>query len=292
MKKVLVTGAYGYIGSHTVRVLAEHGYEVSGMDIDVSSNDISRYLSKQFPYYDRDVSEHNHYHQWFDCVVHLAGLISVEESVEKPWDYIKTNVYGTRNVINNYPSDNIIFASTAAAFNPVSPYAQTKILAESLIKSYAKNYTIFRFFNVAGSNGEYSQIKKSTHLIRIAAEAAAGRRPFMQINGTDWDTPDGTCIRDYIHVLDVVNGIEKSIQYPSNSEYDCIASGKGYSVREVINTMKLVSGVNFQINEGPRRQGDTAVTLMPGNIEKYIDPYYSLEDMCLSAYKAELRRVG
>ena len=289
MKKILVTGAYGYIGSHTVKMLAQCGYHVTALDNKVTSNNIKQYAHKVII---DDITEGFFWYGRYDHVVHLAGAISVEESEQKPWKYVKKNLIGTRNAletsIHNLENINITFSSTAAAFTPVSVYAQTKLLAEKLVRQKADKYTIFRFFNVAGNDGEFKQMGKATHLIRIAAEAAAGKRPHIQINGTDWDTPDGTCIRDYVHVMDVVNGIEKSIQFPSNNEYDCIASGKGYSVREVINTMKKVSGVDFQVIEGPRRQGDAAVTLMPDNVEKYIDPYYSLEDMCLSAYKAEL----
>ena len=289
LKKVLVTGAYGYIGSHTVKALAERGYHVTALDKKATSNKIKRYAHQIII---DDIADSFLWYGRFDHIVHLAGAISVEESELKPWKYINRNINGTYNALNNsihhVDGINITFASTAAAFTPVSVYAQTKLLAEKLIKQKADKYTIFRFFNVAGNDGEFKQVGKATHLIRIAAEAAAGKRPFIQINGTDWDTPDGTCVRDYVHVMDVVNGIEKSIQYPSNNDFDCIASGHGYSVREVINTMKKVSGVDFPVVEGPRREGDAPITLMPDNVEKYIDPYYTLEDMCLSAFKAEM----
>lgn len=287
MKKILVTGAYGYIGSHTVKFLAEHGYEVTALDSKVTTNNVKKYASRVII---SDLTDTD-YHGAFDHVVHLAGAISVEESEHKPWKYIDKNINGTYNILDDihYLKEvNFTFSSTAAAFDPVSVYAQTKLLAERLVRKKADKFTVFRFFNVAGNDGEFKQMGKATHLIRIAAEAAAGKRPYIQINGTDWDTPDGTCIRDYVHVLDVVHGIEKSIHYPSNKNYDCIASGNGYSVKEVIDTMKRVSGVDFQVVEGSRRGGDAQTILMPQGAEKYIDAYYSLEDMCLSAYKAEL----
>lgn len=289
MKNILVTGAYGYIGSHTVKALVQAGFNVTALDNKVTINDISRYAHKIII---DDITLGSFWYGRFDHIVHLAGAISVEESETNPWKYINKNLVGTNTAlsssINHVDGINITFSSTAAAFTPVSVYAQTKLLAERLVRQKADKYTIFRFFNVAGSDGEFKQIGKATHLIRIAAEAAAGKRPFITINGTDWDTPDGTCLRDYIHVNDIVHGIVKSIYYPSNNEYDCLGSGEGYSVREVINTMKKVSGVDFLVKEGPRREGDAAVTLIPSNVEKYIDPTYSLEDMCLSAYKAEL----
>lgn len=286
MKKILVTGAYGYIGSHTVKALAENGYHVVGLDISRSSNNIEKYLSQEVIIH--DVSHKDHRGE-YDAIVHLAGAIDIEESVRVPWKYVRTNIEGTFNTLVKYSTDNFIFASTASAFNPVSPYAQTKLLAENIIKAYSKNYSIFRFFNVAGNNGEFRQIGNATHLIRIAAEVAAGKRPYITINGTDWDTRDGTCIRDYVHVSDLADCIVNSIENPSNSNYECIGSGIGHTVREVIDAMKIVSEVDFQVVEGPRRPGDSAELIMPE--DKSIKYYGSrtLEDMCMSAYQMELK---
>lgn len=288
MKKILVTGAYGYIGSHTVKTLVEHGHNVYALDLYSSVNDISKYVpSNQILM--KDVTHRDHLAGDFDAVVHLAGVLDIEESVFKPWYYAKTNVEGTFTNITRYPTDNFIFASTAAAFNPISPYAQTKMLAESIIKAHCKNYTIFRFYNVAGNNNEFKQIGRATHLIRIAAETAAGKRPSMTINGTDWETYDGTCIRDYVHVQDLVEGIVKAIDNPSNKDYECVGSGTNYSVRDVVNVMKDVTGINFEVKEGPRRAGDSAVVTIPeGKISNYINCSRTIEDMCLSAYQAEL----
>ena len=293
MKKILVTGAYGYIGSHTVKALSQHGYEVTALDNKVTFNDISKYVNKIFI---DDITDMNYWYGRYDHVVHLAAAISVEESQFKPWKYINRNIIGTNNALHStlHDFDNIkiTFASTATAFNPVSVYAQTKLLAEKLIKEKAKHFTNIRFFNVAGSDGEFGQTGKPTHLIRIAAEAAAGKRPYIQINGTDWPTYDGTCVRDYIHVNDIVNGIIKSVEQPSNNDYDCLGSGKNYSVRDVIATMKSVTGNDFKVIEGPRREGDAAVITLPDNVVNFYEPAHTLEEMCLSAYEAELRRVG
>lgn len=289
MKKILVTGACGYIGSHTVKALAEHGHAVYALDIEKSNNDISKYLQSDRAFIHKDVTKTNHGRKYFDVIVHLAGLLDIEESVDEPWKYINNNVTGTYNTIMQYPAENFIFASTAAAFNPVSPYAQTKILAETLIKRYCLNYTIFRFFNVAGNNGEFKQIGRPTHLVRIAAEAAAGKRNFITVNGTDWDTYDGTCVRDYIHVSDLVDGIVKAVYNPSNKPFECIGTGRNSSVRQVITTMKEVTGINFPVNFGPRRPGDTAtVVVPPGLLSDYVSCSRTLSDMCLSAFKAEL----
>ena len=291
MKTVIVTGSHGYIGSHVIKKIAEAGYVVDGMDYRLTVNDIKKYVRK-----DRilDITKNNLWaHNWgkYDVVIHLAGSISVEQSVKQPWLYFKNNIIGTNNVIEGFEAENIIFSSTATAFSPTTPYALSKVAGEQLIRACKMPYTIFRFFNVAGSNGEYSMTGPSTHLIRCAAEAAAFNRPFLDINGTDWDTEDGTCVRDYVHVEDVAEGILKAIEMPSASskDFDCLASGNGYSVRQVIDTMKNVTGVNFKVIEKSRRDGDVASLLMPRNIQPYIDCNRTLEDMCLSAYKMELK---
>lgn len=289
MKKILVTGAYGYIGSHVCKILSEYGYDVHALDKSISENNISPYINR---FICHNIKRHFssdtllEMHSKYDAIVHLASLIDVEESMKYPEKYITNNINGTRNILDSIETDNFIFASTAAAFTPISVYAQTKLLAEKLVQEKANRYTIFRFFNVAGNNGIFKQIGKSTHLIRIAAETAAGKRSSLQINGTNWDTDDGTCVRDYIHVMDIVNGIVKSIHFSEN-KIECIGSGIGYSVKQVINTMKKVSNIDFKVIDGLPREGDAAVTLLPNGVEKYIDPLYTLEDMCLSAFKAE-----
>jgi len=290
MKTILVTGGYGYIGSHTIKALAESGCIVDSIDVKQSSNDIEKYLRKNRI---KDISSPQDWSQsWgeYDAVVHLAGLISVEESVRQPWLYFKNNVVGTKNVLDCVNTDHVIFASTAAAFNPSSPYATSKIAGEQLIKADKKNHTIFRFFNVAGNNGDFHQIGAATHLIRVAAQTAAGKRSYMNVNGTDWNTRDGTCIRDYVHVMDLVDCIVKAVEVPANTDYECIGSGIGYTVNEVIDMMKDVSGNNFKVFNSERRQGDTAEVLMPEQKSKYFYGNRTLEDMCLSAYKAELLR--
>ena len=297
MKKVLVTGGYGYIGSHTIKRLAECGYIVDSLDITPSSNDISPYVRNNMI---GDIRTDMYWGN-YDAVIHYAALLAVGESVSVPWYYVKTNIIGTKNILRHAPTDNFIFASTAAAFDPASsPYAQSKLLCEGIIKEHAKekntNHTIFRFFNVAGNNGSFSQIGKATHIIRIAAEAANGIRPYMHLFGTDYDTKDGTCIRDYIHVSDLVEAVVKAVDNPKNTKYECIASGNEYSCRDVINAMKNVTGINFTVIEADRRSGDPITSLLPENekLSDFVDCKYDLEDMCYSVYISELfnRKVG
>ena len=291
MKKVLVTGGYGYIGSHTIKRLAECGYIVDSLDITPSSNDISPYVRNNMI---GDIRTDMYWGN-YDVVVHLAGLINISESILNPWDQVETNLIGVKNILKNAPVDNFIFASTAAAFDPTSsPYAQSKLLAESIIKEHAKeketNHTIFRFFNVAGNNGTFGQIGKPTHLIRIAAETAVGTRPYMHLFGTDYDTKDGTCVRDYIHILDLIEAIIKAVDKPKNTEYECVGSGYATSCRDVIKLMKDVSGINFKVIETNRRFGDPVSSLIPDGITKsdYFECRYNLIDMCLSVYLNEL----
>lgn len=288
--KVLITGVTGYIGSHLAKVLFEAGHHVVGLDIEWKKhNDVSRYCHRILI---KDVTKHV-CDEDYDVIVHLAGLIQVEESVAHPTKYYSTNLGGTVNMlrqnINGEP--HFIFASTAGAFDAQSPYARSKLAAEDVIKEKSKNYTIFRFFNVAGSDGMHRQVGRASHLIRIAAEAAAGKRDYMSIYGEDYDTPDGSCVRDYIHVVDLVNAIRDTIKHgPFNTPYECIGSGKGYSVKEVVQTMKDVTGQDFTVKMAGRRDGDPA-SLAIDNQFNLLHPQYQLKDMCLSAYNIESRKV-
>ena len=285
--KVLITGVTGYIGSHLAKVLFEAGHKITGLDIEWKKHNdkVSRYCHRILI---KDVTKHI-CDEDYDVIVHLAGLIQVEESVAYPTKYYSTNLGGTVNMlrqnINHEP--HFIFASTAGAFDAQSPYARSKVAAEDVIKEKSKNYTIFRFFNVAGSDGMHRQVGRSSHLIRTAAEAAAGKRDYMNIYGEDYDTPDGSCIRDYIHVVDLVNAIRDTIKHgPFNTPYECIGSGKGYSVKEVVQTMKDVTGQDFTVKMTGRRAGDPA-SLAITNQFNLLQPQYQLKDMCLSAYNIE-----
>lgn len=288
MLKVLVTGCTGYIGSHLCKVLFEAGHQITGLDIEWKKhNDVTRYCHRILI---KDVTRHV-IDEDYDVIVHLAGLIQVEESVALPTRYYATNLGGTVNMLrqgfNGQP--HFIFASTAGAFDAQSPYARSKLAAEDVIKEQSDNYTIFRFFNVAGSDGMHRQVGRASHLIRIAAEAAAGKRDYMYMYGDDYDTKDGTCVRDYIHVVDLVNAIRDTIKHGAfNTPYECIGSGKGYSVKEVINTMKEVTGVDFQVKIAGRRDGDPA-SLAITNQFNLLHPQYNLRDMCLSAYRIETK---
>lgn len=290
MLKVLITGVTGYIGSHLAKVLYEAGHHIVGLDLEWKKhNDVSRYCHRILI---KDVTKHI-CDEDYDVIVHLAGLIQVEESVAHPTKYYSTNLGGTVNMlrqnINGQP--HFIFASTAGAFDAQSPYARSKLAAEDVIKEKSSNYTIFRFFNVAGSDGIHRQVGRASHLIRIAAEAAAGKRDYINIFGEDYDTPDGSCVRDYIHVVDLVNAIRDTIKHgPFNTPYECIGSGKGYSVKEVVKAMKDVTNQDFMVKMAGRRDGDPA-SLAIDNQFNLLHPQYQLKDMCLSAYNIENKKV-
>lgn len=288
--KVLITGVTGYIGSHLAKVLYEAGHHIVGLDLEWKKhNDVSRYCHRILI---KDVTKHI-CDEDYDVIVHLAGLIQVEESVAHPTKYYSTNLGGTVNMLRqNVNGDpHFIFASTAGAFDAQSPYARSKLAAEDVIKEKSKNYTIFRFFNVAGSDGMHRQVGRASHLIRIAAEAAAGKRDYMSIYGEDYDTPDGSCVRDYIHVVDLVNAIRDTIKHGAfNTPYECIGSGQGYSVKEVVKAMKDVTNQDFTVKMVGRRDGDPA-SLAIDNQFNLLHPQYQLKDMCLSAYNIENRKV-
>lgn len=285
--KILVTGCNGYIGSHVAKQLKESGHHIVGWDIDVwgEKNDVSRYLNE---FYSIDVC--SDYNCEFDAVVHLAGLATVSKSVLEPFSYYRTNIIGTYNIVKNIKTDHLLFASTSSAWEMASPYARSKVAAEDTIKQLCNNYTIFRFFNVSGTDGNLRQLGEATHLIRVAAEVAAGKRDKITIYGNDYDTRDGTCIRDYVHVLDLANAINQSItRGPVNTPYECIGSNMGWSVLEVLDTMRKVTGHAVPAMIGERRPGD-AVSSVVDNLSKLVKLEHTIEDMCLSQYQLELKK--
>ena len=290
MKKILVTGGCGYVGSHTIEKLCAYGHTVDSFDLSHSKNDISKYVRRNIigninkrRNIIGNIRDNN-----YDVVVHLAALLDVKESVNIPWEYVKTNVIGTKNMLVTVPTDNFIFASSCAAFTPeYSPYGQTKLLGENLVREHASNYTIFRIFNVAGNNGIFDEIVRARHLIQVAAEAAAGIIPRMYLYGNDYNTKDGTAMRDYIHVSDLANAIALAVETPKNTPFECAGTGVGYSCREVIEMMKYASGMNFDVIDVEERKGDPPSSLIPKHIgnSDYVDNKYSLEDMCYDAYQ-------
>ena len=324
MAKVLVTGGAGYIGSHTVKKLGEAGYEVIVYDnlstgsanailygelIQGNLSDIER-LSQVF-------AKHK-----FDAVLHFAASISVPESLEKPLDYYHNNTCNVVNVLRcceTYNVNKFVFSSTAAVYGeiqdypvketsptlPINPYGQSKLMSENIIRDYAQasklKYIILRYFNVAGadSSGKIGQMgKKAAHLIKVGCDAALGIRPSASIFGVDYPTPDGTGIRDYIHVEDLASAHVDALVYleqESTSQILNCGYGKGYSVKEVFSKIKEISGVDFKINETPRRGGDPACVVASGDKIREIigwkPKHNSLDEIVASALNWEKKKL-
>ena len=286
--KVLVTGASGYIGSHVCRLLKQHGHTVIGWDTEIhgETNDVKTYCDE---YHNVDVTG-QYAGGIYDAVVHLAGRSVVPQSLLEPTEYYRVNVMGTANLLNMVTTPHVLFASTSSAWEMASPYARSKVAAEDVIKEKADGYTIFRFFNVSGTDGVNRQLGAPTHLIRVAAMVAAEKLPGLKIFGTDYDTRDGTCIRDYIHVVDLASAIVSAVERgPANTPYECLGSNVGYSVRDVISTMQKVTGKTLNIIEAPRRAGD-AVASVVDNLSSLVTLTKSIEDMCLDQYNLERKK--
>lgn len=284
MTRVLVTGCYGYIGSHLCKHLAElGGYEILGLDKKESINDVKPYCSKIIRH---NIRNSHSFPDRIDTVVHLAALVRVQESIEFPSLYYSTNYDGTLNIANGINYDNFIFASSGTVVRPSNPYSDSKHLAEVWIKRILPIKTIFRFYNVVGCNG-FGQIGQSTHLIKTAVECLLHNKPFT-VYGTDYNTIDGTAVRDYIHVNDVCNSLVEAIKTPSSRFIDNLGTSRGYSVLEVLNVLQRVTGKKLEIITSDRREGDLEKTVVDGNkISDYFTQTHTLEDMCYSTYDYE-----
>lgn len=322
--KVLIVGGGGYIGSHVVKMLGENtDYELLTVD-DFSNSDKENILygeiSKCDIRGDWDCLNGIMYEYMPDIVIHLASFSSVEESVKNPMKYYENNVLGSINLIQNslmYGVKHFIFSSSAAVygspdvnfvkesyfFHPINPYGRTKLMVEDILKDVASanpefSYVALRYFNVAGADGKIGQSYKnpSTHIISKALEAAMSKIPELNIYGTDYDTFDGSCIRDYIHVNDIASAHLKSIEYllrgnPS-TVFNC-GYGKGYSVFEIVNAVKDITGVDFKVNYADKRVGDPAILTANSDKIKITgwEPKYDNLDLIIkSAYDWELEK--
>jgi UDP-glucose 4-epimerase len=266
-----------------------HGHYVEGWDINFwgEHNDVSSYCDQN---YRRDVTADFNWRGEFDAVIHLAGRSLVSPSMKAPTEYYRTNVMGTAHLLKGVSTDHVLFAGTSSAWAMASPYAKSKVCAEDVIKEKADGYTIFRFFNVSGTDGTNRQLGPPSHLIRIAALVAAGKLPSIQIYGDDYDTRDGTCIRDYVHVIDLANAIVLAVETgPANTPYECLGSNQGYSVLDVLDSMERVSRTSITRHIAPRRAGD-AVSSVVNKLSNLITLDKTLDDMCLDQYNFERTR--
>ena len=280
--KVLVTGATGYIGSHVCYKLKQQGHYVEGWDINFHGeyNDVSFIdLFEKV-----DITNIMYNEQKFDAVVHLAGRSIVPQSLKEPSEYYRVNAMGTDHLLKKVKTPNFIFASTSSAFEMASPYARSKVAADDIINEKANGHTIFRFYNVSGTNGTLRQLGVPSHLIRVASLVAHGQLPDIKIFGTDYPTRDGTCIRDYIHVSDLCSAIVKAVETgPTNTPYECLGSAQWYSVLDVIDSMERVTGKKLKKVLTDRRAGD-ATSCIVDNLSELCELTKTLDDMCLDQY--------
>jgi len=269
--RVLVTGGAGYVGSHVVKLLGERGHPVLYGEL-----------------VEADLGEEGKLEEVFqafrpEAVMHFAASVVVPESVREPLKYYRNNVENAFKLIGvclRFGVKAFVFSSSAAVYGvpeevpvkeeaplrPINPYGSSKVMVEQALedcsRAYGLRYVSLRYFNVAGADPEArigQASREPTHLITRALKAAAGKLPRIEIYGTDYPTPDGTCIRDYIHVEDLAEAHLLTLEYlldgGRSRVYNC-GYGRGHSVKEVIEEVKRVTGVDFSVVEGPRRPGD------------------------------------
>jgi len=291
MKNIIVTGGAGYIGSHVVNLLIDKGYKVTVIDNLITGN--LKLINKKTTFHEIDIADENKIepilnNNQFDLIMHFAGLIRVDESVKDPKKYNEYNFTKSKIFLKNclkYKINKIIFSSTATVYNdlqetklseedeinPTNPYAESKLNFEKYLINQAKinnlNYIILRYFNVAGADEKLRSgmiSKYSTHLIKIASEVAVGKKSELIINGNDYDTPDGTPIRDYIHVSDLADihlVAAKYLHEKNQSNIFNCGYGKGYSVKDVINTFNKILEKKIKFKIGPKRPGDSKILI-------------------------------
>ncbi len=285
---VLVTGGAGFIGSHMVLELLDAGEDV--VVLDNLSTGFRWAVPGGAAFVEGDVGDRNLLRrllsgQRIDAIIHFAGSVVVSESVADPLGYYLNNTCKSRSLIASAVEAKIphfIFSSTAAVYGmpkenpvaetalpePMSPYGSSKLMTELMLRDTAQahdlRYVALRYFNVAGADplGRSGQsTARATHLVKVACEAALGERPYLDVFGTDYPTPDGTCVRDYIHVTDLVRAHLDALRYlraGGASEVLNCGYGNGFSVLEVIRSVKQTSKHDFPLRMGPRRPGDPA----------------------------------
>ena len=273
MKRILITGSSGYIGRHLADLLKKHF--VVGLDSVFRTQTTERFI-------EQNINDHKriwHPNGGYDVVVHLAAYVNVGKSVIAPMDYYRNNINGTMNMLENVDYDHFIFASTGAAANPTSPYATSKLAAESLVREFCglndKKSTIFRFYNVVGSSG-YEPTNVDGLMYNLMKARQTGE---FNLFGTDYDTPDGTCVRDYLHVLEVCESIRNAIEQPiSGRDLENLGTGTGYTVKQMIDTFKKVNKCDFKVNHLPRRPGDLPASVL-ADISPYMQKSFTIEEM-------------
>lgn len=325
--KVLVTGGTGYIGSHTCVQLLESGYSVVVVDNLSNSSEkvidrIKRITGKSLKFYkvdllDKPALDEIFENEQFDAVMHFAGLKAVGESVMVPLDYYNNNITGTVNlcyVMKKHNVKKLVFSSSATVYgNPASlpitedfpvsatnPYGRTKLMIEYILKDlYSSDnewdIAILRYFNPVGAHksGLIGESPRGipNNLVPYIAMVAVGKLPYLNVYGADYDTPDGSGVRDYIHVVDLANGHIKAIEKLKNKvgvvTYN-LGTGKGYSVFEIIESYKKASKKEIPYKIMPRRPGDIAscyADTTKAQRELEFKAVYGIDDMCSDSWR-------
>jgi len=321
MKNILLTGGAGYIGSHVTNLLIDQGYNVTIIDSLITGN--KTLINPKAKFINCDIADTKYISEvlinnQFDIVMHFAGLIRVDESVNEPEKYNEFNFEKAKIFLNTCFENGlkkVIFSSTASVYgnpiknnvsendelNPLNPYAKTKLKLENFLINKSKSedisYIILRYFNVAGADEKLRSgliSKHSTHLIKIASEAAVGKRDEIIINGDDYDTRDGSAIRDYIHVSDLADIHLVSAKYLLDQNQSNIFNcgyGNGYSVNEVIDTYNKILNKKIKSKIGPRRPGDSKMVVAdPTKFNKTLNwkpKFNNLEYILKTAYEWE-----
>ncbi|MDY3132559.1 MAG: UDP-glucose 4-epimerase GalE [Campylobacter lanienae] len=294
---ILITGGAGYIGSHVLKALLEKNsdkitvidnFYSGSRDALIALESVGKFEFIKCDLADTDLLEEIFSTHKFDAIIHFAAYIEVFESMQNPLKYYLNNTANTANLINlalKFGVKKFIFSSTAATYgepengivcenspqNPINPYGNSKLMSEQILKDAAAansdfKFGILRYFNVAGASldGLIGQnYPNATHLIKVATQTITGKRANMSIFGRDYDTKDGTCIRDYIHIEDLADAHLAVLDYLDDNDSDIfnVGYGHGFSVLEVINMAKKISGVGFEVMDAPRRLGDPAILI-------------------------------
>ena len=324
---VLLTGGAGYIGSHICVELVEAGYNTVILDNLSNSSEesvrrVEKITGKQIPFYKTDLLDEAAVNTVFDtekidAVIHLAGLKAVGESVAKPLEYYHNNITGTLNLINSmrkHTVKNFVFSSSATVYgtpktvpitedfpvgNTTNPYGETKLMIERILTDYQKavpdfNVVILRYFNPVGAHksGMIGEDPKGipNNLMPYISQVAVGKLACLNVFGNDYDTPDGTGVRDYIHVVDLAGGHVKAIDYLKNHAglfVFNLGTGTGYSVLDMVNAFGNACGKKINYTFAPRRNGDIAQCYAnPEKAEKELGwkAQKTLEDMCADTW--------
>jgi UDP-glucose 4-epimerase len=273
MGKILITGNGGYIGSHLTQILKkDSNLEIHGLDKNNPLLSVDKFY-KQNIVEDSDWNIDDEY----DCVVHLAAEVAVGRSVITPTLYYQTNTIGTLNVLKKIKTKRLIIASTGAAAGLGSPYGISKRDMEDIVFEYCKNnnipFTIFRFYNVTGSDG----IEPTNPDGLFASLIAAARTGKFTIFGDDYNTRDGTCVRDYTHVNEICHAVIQGI-LTSTNQIENLGHGVGTTVKEMVEIFKEVNNCNFEVAIGPRREGDLEKSVL-SNPSKFMKKMYKIEDL-------------